>query len=186
MLDLSALHYVDLDFADSIEPPAHLVPLAWRWMHGFNHAQGLMTERIGIDVPGWGCGQCIEGTPAQLRLFGSRPALEAFMSSSPMPRVRAMGVEVGLVALAPATDSHAAVRRDNAADKNKPSRIRRSLRLGNAVPLPRQHTAALVIACTSQSTGQMFELKLRKMPVRAAGVTFNSFGLTLDGGLPQF
>jgi hypothetical protein len=32
----------------------------------------------------------------------------------------------------------------------------------------------------------MFELKLRKIPASAAGVTFNSFGLTLEGGLPQF
>jgi hypothetical protein len=186
MLDLSALHYVDLDFTDSIEPPSHLVPLAWRWVHGFNHAQGLMTERIGIDVPGWGCGERMQGTPTRLRLFSTQLALEAFMSNSPLPRIRAMGIDVGAVVPAPATQGYAAVRRDNAADKNKPSRIRRSLRLGSTAPPPRPHTADLVIACSSQSTGQLFELKLRKIPASAVGVTFNSFGLTLEGGLPQF
>lgn len=186
MLKLSALHYVDLDFTDSIEPPSHLVPLVWRWLHGFNKAQGSMLERLGVDVPGWKCGECIQGTPARLRLFGPRAALEAFMLNSALPRIRAMGVDIGPVALAPATQCHAALRRDNAADKDKPSRIRRSLRLGNAAPPPRQHMADLVIACASQSTGQCFELKLRKMPASAASVAFNSFGLTLDGGLPQF
>ncbi|NML18526.1 hypothetical protein [Azohydromonas caseinilytica] len=52
------------------------------------------------------------------------------MSGSPMPRIRAMGVEIGPVAPAPPAESHAAVRRDSAADKNKPSRIQCSLRLG--------------------------------------------------------
>ncbi len=186
MLELSALHYVDLDFTDSVEPPSHLVPLAWRWMHGFNHAQGSAMERIGVDVPGWGCGQRMQSTPARLRLFGTQLALEAFISGSPLPRIRAMGVEVGAVVPAPTTQGYAAVRRDNAADKDKPSRIRRSLRLGNAAPPPRQHMADLVIACASQSTGQMFELKLRKVLANPAALTFNSFGLTVDGGLLQF
>lgn len=186
MLELSALHYVDLDFTDSIEPPSHLVSLAWRWLHGFNKVQGSMLERVGVDVPGWGCGEPMPGTPARLRLFGSQAALEAFMSNSALPRIRAMGVDISLVAPAPATQGYAAVRRDNAADKDKPSRIRRSLRLGDAAPPPRQHKADLVIACASQSTGQWFELKLRKIPASPARVAFNSFGLTLEGGLPQF
>ena len=186
MLDLSALHYVDLDFTDAIEPPSHLVPVAWRWMRGFNNVQSSMMECVGIDVPGWGCGQRMQGTPARLRLFGSQLALEAFMANSPLPRIRAMGVDVGPVAPAPATDSYTAVRRDNAAYKNKPSRIRRSLRLGNTAPPRRQHTADLVIACSSQSTGQWFDLKLRKILASATGVTFNNYGLTLEGGLPQF
>ncbi|WP_084151237.1 type I-F CRISPR-associated endoribonuclease Cas6/Csy4 [Azohydromonas australica] len=186
MLELCALHYVELDFTDSIEPPSHLVPLAWRWLHGFNKAQGSMLERVGIDVPGWRCGERMPGTPARLRLFGSHTALDAFVSNSALPRLRAMAVDMGPVTLAPATPSHAAVRRDNAADKNKPSRIRRSLRLGNAAPPPRQHEADLVIACDSHSTGQCFELKLRKIPAGATALAFNSFGLTLEGGLPQF
>lgn len=185
MVELAQLHFADVSFGGTGGAHMDLLPQVWGWLHDFNSVQDL--DNIGVDVPGWVCGRSANGIPSKLRLFGSKEALDAFLLQSGMKRIRALGVHASAPAVVPGCAEFAAVRRDNAAEKTKPAHMRRLARRGHTGAEHRPRAAALAVPLASRSTRQAFMLKLHKRAVSSeSAVAFNNYGLTMQGGVPQF
>lgn len=184
-MNLQDMLFVELDFGGSTEAGRDMVPRIWQWVHLFNW--DVPSARIGVDLPGWRSGTVHAGPPDALRLLGPAGSLEAFMSNPVVKRLRVFGLHATPISPVPAPFGYAMVRRDNNAEKCKPSHARRMQRRGLDSFVSQPRSAALVVPLTSRSNNQVFNLRLRKTAAeRNSCVSFTSYGLTAEGALPQF
>lgn len=181
-ITLTALHYVD--YSAQGEDSAEMIAEIVRLVHAYNREHGNV---LGLDFPGWVAGESFAGAQ-QVRVFGEKEQLAVFIRQPRAVRLMSMGdVARSMVARVPVGAGAAAVVRDSAADKNKPSHARRRERRGVGVFSGERAKPQFGVAFTSKSTGQEFLLKMKKRVAEAAeAVQFNSYGLCLQGGVPQF
>lgn len=165
------------------EDGAELITEVARHVHAFNREHN---NALGIDFPGWA-----EGTSFKLaqsiRVFGNKDALSKFIAQPRGLRLLGLGtIARTAMAEAPTDVPTAAVVRDNAASKTKPSHARRREARGGATYAGVQAAPGFTMSFASQTTKQDFLLKMRKKPTDAVPPRFNSYGLCVEGGLPQF
>jgi hypothetical protein len=181
-------------------------------VHGIN--RGASQPLLGIDFPDWQPACAPDGrTPARLRVFGERAALEMFTAHPGVRRAAAAVLEKTGVQPCPRPPLWASLSRDNRADKQKPAYLRRLARRGDAPAqevaqevaqgaaqeaaqkgargralASKRPSAAFSLPRASQQTKQSFELRLKKVFTAQApeSVAFNSYGLCLSGALPQY
>lgn len=182
MTELSFLHYIDYtcqgdDGPQSIEEVA-------RHVHAFNRDNG---NSLGYDFPAWVVGGKLTDA-RHIRLFGDKDALSRFIRQPRSARLLGMGdVARSAITPVPVGAPLAAVVRDAAAGKAKPSHARRREARGVPAYTSRKPQAQFSISFSSKSTGQDFLLKLKKKAVEVGGMPeFNSYGACRAGGVPQF
>lgn len=181
MTAVDTLHYVDVLLSGDAED---LAPAVLATVHNFNSNND---NALGIDIPSWTQGKASAGV-THLRILGPHAELNDYLRQSKVARMMAMCSSIAQPALVPKGAALAQLRRNSRSDKLKPCYQRRRAARGHA-PMenkPAAHKGAS-IAVTSRSTGQEFLLKLVKTAVGDnPDVTFNSYGLCLAGGVPQF
>lgn len=154
-----------------------------RHVHAFNREHGNL---VGIDFPDWQVGATLTEAN-RIRVFGQRENLAKFIAQPRGLRLLGMGsIARSALAEAPAGGPVAAVARDNAANKTKPSHAIRRQARGAEPYRGKPAVPGFALSVTSKSTGQPFLLKMRKAPADAGVVQFSSYGLCIAGGLPQF
>lgn len=159
-------------------------------VHGFNREHDNV---LGLDYPGWAPGTT-EPTSLAIRIFGVEKDLLLFCEQHKAKRLAALcGFSLQTKSV-PDSAGFAAVTRDNRADRVKPAYARRLAARAAArgeqatVTISRDdRVCSATISLSSMSTKQNFLLKMRKVALDAVSdVTFNSYGLCKQGGLPQF
>lgn len=181
------LHYAEIDLCGNADEAVLAVALFFRCVHGYNREHP--EDKLGLDVPAWKAGGTFAGPAQRLRLFGTKPSLQAFFAHPRIVRLVLSGaIHAGAVCPAPSVLDFAAIRRDTAADKSRPSHQRRLARRGHAPTnpaTPRQ--SGWAVPLTSSSTGQRFLLKLKKVNCGAPHeIEFNAYGACAKGAVPQF
>jgi len=165
------------------EDGAELITEVARHVHAFNREHD---NALGIDFPAWEVGTSLN-VAERIRVFGNKDALSKFIAQPRGLRLLGLGtIARTALAEAPAGAPTAAVVRDNAANKTKPSHARRREARGCSAFAGVHAKPGFALTFASQTTKQDFQLKMRKKSVDAAPLRFNSYGLCVEGGLPQF
>jgi CRISPR-associated endoribonuclease Cas6/Csy4 subtype I-F len=153
-------------------------------LHGHNrhHPETL----LGIDFPLWAPGE-LTGDLRFLRIFGERTALDSFTAQPQYRRLSTGGLTTSAAKAVPTSSAFIAMRRNNNADKQKPAHARRREKRGNAPWAGKQAPLGGFVKQHSTSTGEPFNLKMRKVSLPVTDmVQFSSYGLCLKGGVPSF
>jgi CRISPR-associated endoribonuclease Cas6/Csy4 subtype I-F len=179
---LEDLHYVD--YSSTAAEPLVILAEVVRHVHAYNRVHDCS---LGIDFPEWEPGAKVVRVGI-MRVFGAKDALLQFAAQPRSLRLLALGeVARGTIVASPASDKFASILRDSNADKVKPAHARRRERRGVG-PFDASHARSdLAIPLTSSTNGQSFLLKLKKQRTEAdSRIVFNSYGLCIQGALPQF
>lgn len=175
------MHFVEYT-AQGEEGREAIVEVA-RHVHAFNREHD---NTLGIDFPEWAAGDTLVNA-SRIRVFGVRENLAKFIAQPRGLRLLGMGfIARSALTQAPEDVPVAAVVRDNAATKNKPSHAARRAARGVEAYQGKHAAPGFTLGVSSKTTGQAFLLKMRKKEVLEGVVAFNSYGLCIAGGLPQF
>ncbi|MDO8414869.1 MAG: type I-F CRISPR-associated endoribonuclease Cas6/Csy4 [Agitococcus sp.] len=179
---LTSLSYIA--FAGQGEDGSEMMAEVWRHVHAFNREHGNV---LGIDFPEWVAGTAMESANT-LRVFGTSDQLMAFIRQPRGLRLLATGgVSRSAVTTVPAGSAFAAPTRDSSADKVKPAQARRRERRGQPAFSQPHAKTQFSVACSSKTNGHSFLFKMKKRFVAAVTeVSFSSYGMCVQGGLPQF
>lgn len=182
---LCDLQYVDIHSQDP-DCIALLHALTHK-VHGFNKAHG--SNPLGLDFPAWN-GHCAPTQEAmlRLRLWGSASALGDFLRQPQVARLRVAGLVFEAARDTQEAASYSQLKRD-IAGRQRSAAYRRRFEARNGRPLEKttRHNFSMAIPTHSRSTSTPFVLAITKRDLTEVPehVEFNSYGLTLQGGLPQ-
>lgn len=201
----SKLHYVDIALAPGEDD---LLGVLIKRVHHLNF-NSAPADRLGLDFPGWTGAETIADVQ-NVRIFGSETAFAAAEQNLALRRIFLMCGASQPRQVPAQVESFSRVSRANRADRQSKSHwsrlARRAAARGESFDpsaarknhLKRQevaNVAALSAPLRSTSTGQQFGLKVSKVAVPPSdaldtqgnlSVEFSSYGLCLQGALPQF